>query len=85
MVAFLFGVLRILASISGTRTSASRDLPWYVLFQLLLSLFQFAIGLLMMIGLGSVLRPLIGISWPLECILEARYAGLYGMRYLTDE
>ena len=51
LVAFLFGVLRVPASIlalAGVLPAAGPT--WYVLFQALLGLVQFAIGLLMLAG-----------------------------------
>jgi len=51
LVAFLFGVLRVPASIlalAGVLPAAGPT--WYVLFQMLLGLVQFAIGLMMLAG-----------------------------------
>jgi hypothetical protein len=49
--AFLFGVLRIPASVLTLEGVLPADVPtWYVLYQALLGLVQFAIGLLMLIG-----------------------------------
>ena len=51
MVAFLFGVLRIPASVLTLEGILPADGPtWYVLYQALLGLVQFAIALLMLIG-----------------------------------
>ncbi len=50
-VAFLFGVLRISVSILELKGLLPAAVPtWYVLYQALLSLLQFAIGLAMVIG-----------------------------------
>jgi len=51
MVAFLFGVLRIPASVLALKGVLPADGPtWYVLYQGLLGLVQFAIALLMLVG-----------------------------------
>ena len=50
-VAFLFDVLRIPASVLTLEGKLPADGPsWYVLYQALLSLVQFAIAMLMLIG-----------------------------------
>ena len=50
-VAFLFGVLRIPASVLTLEGMLPADEPsWYVLYQALLGLVQFAIAMLMLIG-----------------------------------
>jgi hypothetical protein len=49
--AFLFGVLRIPATVLTLEGVLAADGPiWYVLYQALLGLVQFAIALLMVIG-----------------------------------
>ena len=50
-VAFLFGVLRIPASVLTLKGVLPADGPtWYVLYQGFLGLVQFAIALLMLVG-----------------------------------
>jgi len=50
-VAFLFGVLRIPASVLTRKGVLPADGPtWYVLYQGFLGLVQFAIALLMLVG-----------------------------------
>jgi hypothetical protein len=51
LVAFLFGVLRIPASVLTLEGVLPADGPtWYVLYQAFLGLVQFAIALLMLVG-----------------------------------
>ena len=51
MVAFLFGVLRVPAFVLGFTGVLPKAGPtWYVLYQALLGLVQFSIGLLMVVG-----------------------------------
>ena len=50
-VAFLFGVLRVPASVLTLKGMLPADGPtWYVLYQACLGLLQFAIALLMLVG-----------------------------------
>jgi hypothetical protein len=51
MVAFLFGVLRVPVALLQVTGVLARDTPtWYVLFQGLLGVTQFGIGLVMVVG-----------------------------------